>query len=169
MAICKICGNTFEDGAKFCPSCGAPAQQEPAQSYEPQQEQPQNDFAAKLQDLNNTADTTAEFEQADIEKNKVMGVLAYLSWLVLIPIFAAKDSKFARFHVNQGLVLAIAEFALIVLSGLLSQIPVIGFFIGIIFGLVNIAFFVVSIIGIINAATGKAKELPVIGKFRIFK
>lgn len=166
MAICKICGSTFEDGAKFCSSCGAPAQ-EPAQSFEQhqQQSQAQSDFSAKIQELNNTADTTDEFDKEDIEKNKIMGVLAYLSWLVLIPIFVAKDSKFARFHVNQGLVLAIAELIFGILSGLLSKIP----FVGLIFGLVNLAFFIISIIGIINAANGRAKELPIIGKFRIFK
>jgi len=38
-----------------------------------------------------------------------MAILAYLTWLVLIPLFAAKESKFARFHCNQGIVLAVAE------------------------------------------------------------
>ncbi|MDO4733556.1 MAG: zinc ribbon domain-containing protein, partial [Bacillota bacterium] len=68
---------------------------------QPQQAQPtgeQNDFSAKIAALNNTADTTGDFDKADIEQHKVMGVLAYLSWLVLIPIFAAPKSKFARFH-----------------------------------------------------------------------
>ena len=32
-----------------------------------------------------------------------MAILAYFGILVLIPILAAKDSKFARFHANQGL------------------------------------------------------------------
>ena len=49
-------------------------------------------------------------EQKDIEDNKFMSVLAYLGLFVLIPIFAAKDSDFARFHSNQGLVLLITGF-----------------------------------------------------------
>ena len=36
-------------------------------------------------------------------------------------------------------------------------------------GLVSIVFAVLAVIGIINAANGKAKELPVIGKFKILK
>ena len=34
---------------------------------------------------------------------------------------------------------------------------------------ISALFLVLSIIGIVNAATGKAKELPVIGKIRIIK
>ena len=50
-----------------------------------------------------------EMDPADVNANKVMGVLAYLGILVLIPIFAAKGSKFARSHANQGLILLILE------------------------------------------------------------
>lgn len=40
-----------------------------------------------------------------------MAVLAYFGILVLIPILAAKESKFARFHANQGLILLITGVA----------------------------------------------------------
>lgn len=161
MAFCKQCGASVEDGMKFCTSCGAPVEQ-----AQQQQASSQNDYAQKIKDLNNTADTTDEFDREDIEKNKVMAILAYISWLVLIPIFAAKDSKFARFHVNQGLVLAIVEILFWIAAGIVTSIiPILG----IILNLANIVFFIVSIIGILNAANGKAKELPVIGKFKIFK
>jgi len=159
MAFCSKCGAQIADDAKVCPSCGA--QTETASAGE--------DLGAKVAALNNTADTTAEFDPQDIQNNKVMGILAYLSWLVLIPIFAAKDSKFARFHVNQGLVLAIAELILGVISAILSGIPVIGVIISIVCWLGNIGCFVLAILGIINAANGKAKELPLIGSFRILK
>ena len=42
-------------------------------------------------------------------------------------------------------------------------------FIGTILSAVSIAFFVLMIIGIVNAANGRAKELPVIGKYRLLK
>ena len=35
--------------------------------------------------------------------------------------------------------------------------------------LANIAFLVFTILGIVNAANGKAKELPLIGQFKILK
>lgn len=133
----------------------------------------QTDYSAKISALNETADTTADFDKADIEQNKVMGVLAYLSWLVLIPIFAAKGSKFAHFHANQGLVLAITEIAWWIVQGILSSVLYsiswrLGF-ISTILGLVNIVFLVLLVIGIMNAANGRAKELPIIGKFKILK
>lgn len=173
MPFCQKCGASYEEGTKFCQSCGAPTAQTQTQQQQTQTQQQQNNYAEKLQNLNNTADTTAEFDPADIEQNKVMGVLSYLSWLVLIPLFGAKQSKFARFHTNQGLVLAITEIvwwiAQSILSSILFAISWRLGFISTILGLVNIAFLVLAIIGIVNAAGGKAKELPIIGKFRILK
>ena len=32
------------------------------------------------------------------DNDKLMGVLAYLGILVLVPLLAAKDSKFAQYH-----------------------------------------------------------------------
>ncbi len=127
------------------------------------------DLNDKFNEFNNTADTTAEFDQNDIQQNKVMAILAYLSWLVLIPIFAAKESKFARFHANQGLVLAIAEIICWVALGILSNIPLIGWIFGIIEGLFSLVCLIFAVIGIVNAANGKAKELPIVGKYRILK
>ena len=123
----------------------------------------------KAKELNNTADHTAEFDAADIESNKVMGILAYLSWLVLIPIFAAKDSKFARFHANQGIVLAIAEIIVWVVLGILTKIPLIGWLFGLVEGIVSLVCLIFALLGIVNAAKGRAKELPFIGKFKILK
>jgi len=100
--------------------------------------------------------------------------LAYLSWLVLIPIFAAPKSKFARFHANQGLVLAITEIAWWIVTGVVSTILyniswTLGSLFGTLLGLVNLVFLVMLVIGIMNAVNGRAKELPVIGKFKILK
>ena len=127
------------------------------------------DFNEKLNELNNTADTTAEYDQNDIQQNKVMAIFAYLSWLVLIPIFAAKESKFARFHTNQGLVLAIAEIICWVALGILGNLPLIGWIFRIVDGLFSLVCLIFAVIGIVNAANEKAKELPIVGKFRILK
>ena len=162
MAFCQKCGTELKDGAKFCPSCGASVN---AGS--------KTDFSGTFEKINDTADTTDQFNAADIEQNKAMGVLAYLSWLVLIPLFAAKDSKFSRFHVNQGLVLAIVEIVWwiveVVLGFILCFIPIFGSIAIFLLGLVNIIFLVLAIIGIVNAVNGKAKELPIIGKYRVIK
>ena len=126
-----------------------------------------------MSNIFNTPDTTASYSAADVQNNKAMGILSYLGILVLIPILAAKDSPFARYHANQGLVLLLCEVGFSVASMILS---VIFAFLGplallwtLVAALVNIAFLVLLILGIVNAAQGMAKELPLIGKFRILK
>ena len=115
-------------------------------------------------------DRTAEFDQNDAQQNKVMGILSYIGILVLIPIFAAKNSKFARFHANQGLVIAICEIAsYIVLSLLLGRIPYVGGVFTFINFLLDAFLLVLSILGIVFSAKGQAKELPIVGKIKILK
>ena len=153
MLTCKQCGTQVEENIRFCTNCGAPIES-PVQQNQPV------DLSEKFNELNNTADTTSEYDAQDIEKNKVMALLAYI--IFLIPLLAAKDSKFARFHTNQGLVLFIGA----ILSSVITVIPIIGWIIAPIAGL---AITVLAIIGIVNALGGKAKELPIIGKFKILK
>ena len=118
-------------------------------------------------------DRTEEFEKEDIEKNKVMSVLAYIWWLVIVTIVAAPNSKFARFHANQGLILAIAltVFSILagILTGVLGWIPVVGWIVSAVFWLIDAAIFALMLYLIITTAQGKAKELPFIGKFKILK
>ncbi len=114
-------------------------------------------------------DRTDEFDRDDINKNRVFAIFAYIGWLVLIPIFAAKNSKFARFHANQGLVLAIIMTASIFVLTLLSYIPYIGWLFSVLDWIASLGITALMVIGIITAATGKAKELPLIGKIKILK
>ena len=128
---------------------------------------------ADINDLKNMKDHTNEFDPTDIQNNKTMGILSYIGLLVLIPIFAAKDSKFARFHANQGLVLVIAQAiittVLSITAVILGLIPYVGWFLALIVRLLIPVVYIPSIIGIINAAKGQAKELPIIGGIRILK
>ncbi len=106
-------------------------------------------------------DNTNLYSAEDIEKNKVICALAYI--LFFLPLIVSTDSPFGRFHANQGLLLLIVAVAGNIVLGL---IPIIGW---ILIPLFSLAVFVFAILGIVNAATGKAKELPVFGKFRIIK
>ncbi len=159
MAFCEKCGTQIDDGTKFCPGCGnsVGAPSEPAQ---PAAEEKKSDFSEKLSSLNDTADTTADFDAADVEKNKAMALLAYI--LFLIPLLAAKDSPFAKYHTNQGFVLFLCAIA----SGVIAIIPILGWILA---PIASIVITVLAVIGIINALNGKAKELPIIGKFKILK
>jgi uncharacterized membrane protein len=113
-------------------------------------------------------------DPADVEKNKMMAILAYIGILVLVPIFAAKDSKFARYHANQGLLLFILAVAcsivLMILFAIAFVVPFLPCVVSILWLLFVIGMLVMSIMGIINAANGKMKPLPVIGTmFTILK
>lgn len=147
MAFCKNCGQQIPDGASSCPYCATPTG---SSSY-----------------TGTSGDYTASFDPQDVANNKAMGILAYLSWLVIVPLVAAPQSRFARFHANQGLVLAIASTIWSIVTGIIAAIPVIGWIISALMGIANIFFLVLMIMGIVNAANGTAKELPLIGKIKI--
>lgn len=108
-----------------------------------------------------TEETTPVVDKADAEKNKGMAILAYI--IFFIPLLAAKDSKFAMYHANQGLVLFLAA---VVGNVVLGIIPILGWMLMPFFGLAVLIF---AIIGIINASKGEMKPLPIIGGFSIIK
>ena len=53
MAYCGKCGTKVDEGVKFCPSCGNPMEA-PAPEQQAQPAGDQNDFSAKVANLNNT-------------------------------------------------------------------------------------------------------------------
>lgn len=104
----------------------------------------------------------------DVANNKVMGILAYLGILVLIPILAAKESKFARYHSNQGLLLLITSIVLYVVAIVLTIVlAMVDPRLAMIGSLLSLGVFLVVlgglILGIINVVNGVCKPLPVIG------
>lgn len=133
----------------------------------------QESFEEKFSTINNTVDTTSEYDPQDIEKNKFMAILAYFGILVIIPILAAKDSKFARFHSNQGLILCITailySLAYQIFAGVIISISYhLSWMVGIV-GLLGVVLLIWFIIGIVNASKGRAKELPFIGHFKLLR
>ncbi len=158
MAFCTKCGAHIPDDATYCSHCGTTWAKNNAGQSAHAQPGPQSHFTSNK-------DYTATMNAADIQQNKVMAILSYLSLLVLIPIFAAKNSPFAQFHAKQGLIVLIAQVAV----NLLLFVPNCIFIINLIFlpitWLLNLAFLALMIIGIVYAAQGQAKELPIIGRF----
>lgn len=101
------------------------------------------------------------FDAQDIESNKVMAALGYLFFL--IPLLAAPNSKFAKFHTNQGFWFNVLE---IVGSIILGSIPFLNLFLAPLFSLASL---VVGVYLFYNAYMGKAFELPVVGNIVLFK
>lgn len=126
-------------------------------------------------------DITSEFDAEDISKNKILSLFAYLGILVLVPLFAAKDSKFAKFHANQGLVIFIAEIIInvavailgIIFSYTIYKVVVLGAIVKILINLIvwvaRVVLFALSIYGIVNCVQGNAVKFPVIEKISILK
>lgn len=98
---------------------------------------------------------------SDDQYNKAMAVLAYI--LFFIPLLAAKNSRFAMYHANQGLTLFLTAFGVNIVLGF---IPIIGW---LLLPLCNLAVFALAVIGIVNAVQGRMKPLPVIGSYTLLK
>ena len=96
----------------------------------------------------------------DIEKNKLNAVLSYLGILIIIPLISedAKKSPFAKFHMNQGLVLLIAGFV----GSFVFWIPIIGW-------IPAVVFLIIWLIGLIGAIQGEMKKVPILGDIEIIK
>lgn len=178
MAFCSKCGTQLDENANFCPSCGNATASDPAPP--PYQTPPNQQYQQPGAPPNiiDTPDYTSQYHPVDIQNNKGISVLSYLGILFLIPMLAAKHSPFARFHVNQGMVLLIFEIGYgIVKAVILSLINIMFSFSGnplysLVSTMLNIAglvFLVLTVVGIVNAANGKAKELPIIGKIILYK
>ena len=162
MPFCGKCGAEVPEGTKFCGVCGGEVAGGPTYQAVP------------------TGTTTGAPVQTDEVKdandNKAMGILAYFGPLVFVPMFAAKTSKFARFHTVQGFNLFLLDVAYGIAGGILSAVLTAAFLwtapglmviLNLIISLVWIGIGVLAIIGIVNAAKGTKKALPIIGKLHI--
>lgn len=109
----------------------------------------------------NVQGSIAQFTEEDIQSNKVVSALAYI--LFFLPLIICADSSFGKFHANQGLLLLITGIAGNIILGI---VPVVGWVLMPFFSLVV---FIVGVMGLVNTLQGKAKELPVIGKYKILK
>lgn len=158
----------------------APQYQAPQYQAPPQQpQQAPNNFVSTVQNFNNTADTTGEYDPADIQSGRGIAWLSYLGALCFIPMFAAKANRYVQFHVRQGFTLFVGGVGLWLIqfiTGLIFAKRWYGLVVGYtwpyyIFAVLcwigYIFITVLSIIGIVNACKGRAKELPLIGKIDI--
>lgn len=121
-------------------------------------------------DLNQSNES---YDQQDIEVNKVAAVLAYINILVVVTLIIAPNSRFARYHANQGMCLLIAEVIIgtigAIVVAIFGFIPLIGGLVAWVFRVFKLVLVILAILGIVNAAKGEAKPLPIIGEFQLIK
>lgn len=119
---------------------------------EPQPEQPQK------------SDSSVPSETAV----KVSCALAYLYILFFLPLIVCPNSKFGKFHANQGLVLLLTAAALQIVFMILNLfLP--GIIYAILSAIESVALLLATVYGIVNACTDKMNKLPLIGEITILK
>lgn len=183
--FCSKCGTEIPQGIAFCPKCGNSVNPVPVSpSTKVESEEVFNDLFEE--DTPETANDGEAHVGTQVEDNKFMAVLSYIGFLVLVPIFGCKDSKFVQYHASQGLSLSVCTFVYSTCSWIITMIlgvffkPSYNFLLGyvpnpfvsivsIILGLGSIFFMVLAIMGIVNAVKGECKMLPVIGKLDLLK
>ncbi len=91
------------------------------------------------------------------EQNRmIMGILAYLGILVLIPLLTARHDEFIKFHIKQGLVLFCIELIIYIIGFVFWPFWML-------LNIVNLGILILSILGIVNVVHKKQQELPIVG------
>lgn len=106
-------------------------------------------------------------EQQDIDAGKTIAILSYITivgWIVAIVMHnnSPVKSKFAAFHLRQGLGLTLCAFSII------AAAVIVGFILPFLFFLIpllQVGVIVLVILQIIQAANGKKQGIPVLGDF----
>lgn len=115
------------------------------------------------------------YKEEDIKNNKFFAVISYLPLLFIIPLIFKKESKYARFHANQGLSLFVCEVIVsvvyFILKWVFTLLAIAPLLIGLNFIMTVISIIMLSIllVGVMNANGGLAKSLPFIGGIEIIK
>ena len=160
MAFCGHCGAQTEENVKFCPACG--------KEVNATADNAEADYASPAMDSSN-----GEVDANDAQANKTMAILAYIFFFVPLLTGAYKNSPFVKYHTNQGTVLFLAALIWGIVYGIVSAIlifiPIIGWLIILVVGLLGFVFLIFAIMGIINAVNGTVKPLPIIGGFTVIK
>ena len=174
---CPKCDFEVTTKVNFCPYCGhdlsKPYEREEVIETEIKEEKIEEEVKEEKVHTSASYDYDDNmYDMKDIEENKVFAFFSYLGFLFIIPLIAKPDSRFCKFHVNQGIIFCIVEAIIGALCAALEFAAVTASLVTVIEFMttaLDILTACLAIYGIVNALTGKAKELPVIGKFRILK
>lgn len=93
---------------------------------------------------------------------KVTSIVSYFTLIGWLIAYLAGDKEGAKFHLNQSLVLLLANIAV----SFVGCIPFIGWILALVGG---IFVFVCWILGLIAAVKQEEKEMPLLGKIKLLK
>ena len=100
---------------------------------------------------------------------KTTDIVAYLTPLGFILAFLVGTKTESRFHLNQALVLILAEVLVEILDAILEHIPLVNVVASILLAIVAIGLFVLWIMGLVSAIKGEEKPVPVLGEIQLLK
>ena len=93
---------------------------------------------------------------------KTTDIVAYITLIGLIIALVAGDREHSKFHINQALVIWLAE----IVFGIVAVIPYVG---SVIAAIGSILCFVCWILGLVGAIQGTEKPVPLLGKIQLLK
>ncbi|MBI3511448.1 MAG: hypothetical protein HY064_12355 [Bacteroidetes bacterium] len=106
-------------------------------------------------------------DQKDIDTGKTNAILAYctpIGWIIAYILHGNQKTKFAAFHLRQGLGLMCIGLAIVIISVMLIFImPYVGLMLFWPLRLINLLILGAAIMGIVNAAGGKEQAVPLLG------
>ena len=119
--------------------------------------------------IKDVKDNSKNFDKKDIEQNKAMAVLSYI--IPPVPYFVENKSKWVKYHAIQGMNLFIVYIILALAVSVINSLLLYPFdyLKTILRTFLNVFISVFALIGIVNVCNNKAKELPLINKFKIIK
>lgn len=147
----------------------------------------EKDFKDKAKEiLNDVKDESKSFDKKEVESGKGMAILSYI--IPPIPYFVEKNNKYVRYHAVQGMNLLVVAIAYGIINAILTSVIRVngscGTWLGYDLGnyckvtpwwvtwpltILGLGITILCVIGIINVCNGKAKELPIVNKLKIFK
>ncbi len=147
---------------------------------------PKEEFFKKAEKIMDTNDETNNFDKKEIEEGKGMAIISYI--LAFIPYFTEKKNKYVKFHARQGMDLLVIWITYSILYNILISVIKVNSSCGMWFGynlgyycrvtpwwitiplnIIGLIIVIISLMGLINAIMGKAKELLIINRMKIFK
>lgn len=106
------------------------------------------------------------FTDEDWKANKIKAGLGYI--VFFLPLILCRDSKLGRHCANQGLILFILSLLAGMVLGIFAGVPLLGWLFRLAARLVQFALFAVGVMCfVLLTSSGKAVELPVVGKIHI--
>ena len=123
-----------------------------------------------------TKNENSLLKQEDIDENCNLAIISYIPFLFFIPMIIKPCSGYLRYHGIQGLTtfltFIILEFFNIIMGAICNSVfnDMLGTILTVIITVViNLAILLLISIGIANAVKGAARELPIIGKYKLLK